>query len=194
MNCVDVHPETEKTFKERLGLAILLTVIGKKILEKEEKIKALRQSILEDIEKWEHQISLLEDFEERHIEELVKICPIYLEPLRKHGPVHPFLFGPINHLNCLIDGNFQLLETPENFRHELNGLSKIPENFSEPISMDQFKEMTGWSSKIIKELLSELMRSELIASQKMSGCFCYRVNENIYIERARNLSVSHCDV
>lgn len=51
MNFVDVHPETEKTFKERPGLAILITVIANKILEKEEKIKALRQSILEDIEK-----------------------------------------------------------------------------------------------------------------------------------------------
>lgn len=85
MNCVDVHPETEKTFKERPGLAILITVIANKILEKEEKIKALRQAILEDIEKLEYQISLLEDFEERHIEELNSLYPEYLNPTHKNA-------------------------------------------------------------------------------------------------------------
>jgi hypothetical protein len=190
---IAVHPETEKEFKERPGISILLTVIAGKVLEKEDKIKSLKETALKEIEEWRRQKELLEDFENRHKDELFNICPAYLQPLRRSGIVHPFLFGPINHLNCLIDGNFQLLETPENFHHELNGLSKIPEGFSEPISMDQFTEMTGWSSKIVKSLLSELMRCDLVASQKVSGCFCYRVNESIYIERTQSSMLSDCN-
>lgn len=194
MGYITVHPETEKTFKERPGLAVLLTVIAGKVLEKEDKIMRLKEIALEEIEEWRRQKDLLQDFENRHRDELVNICPAYLKPLRRHGTTHPFLFGPINHLHCLIDGNFQLLEAPENFHHELNGLSKIPEGFSESISMDQFIEMTGWSSKIVNELLSELMRLDLVASQKVSGSFCYRVNESVYLERVKSADLSDCSI
>src|SRR5579864_8480790 len=115
MNCIEIHPDTEKAFKERPGLAILLTVIANKILEKEEKIKALRQSVLDDIEKWEHQISLLEDFEARHIDQLNSIFPQYQRPPHDYVTSFPFLMWPINHLGNLISGSRQLLETPYHF-------------------------------------------------------------------------------
>lgn len=98
MTTIVIHRDTETTFKKRPGSAILLTMIANKILEKDEKIKALRQSILDDIEKWEHQISLLEDFENRHIEELKSLYPEYLDPRHENARTYPFLMWPMNHL------------------------------------------------------------------------------------------------
>lgn len=184
MGRIEVHPDTERDFQESPGLAVLLTVIAEKVLEKEDKVKSLTQAILEEIEEWKSQRALLEDFERRHKEELSKICPIYLKPLRKYGTVHPFLFGPINNLNCRIAGNMELLETPENFNHELNELSKIPEGFSEPLSIEDLSRCTDWSSRIVEKALDDLMRRKLISSQKIGGRYSYRVNENIYLNRA----------
>ena len=184
MSCVDVHPETEKTFKERPGLAILLTVIANKILEKEEKIKSLRQSILEDIEKWEHQISLLENFEERHIEELKILYPEYLNPRYENALLYPFLMWPINHLGNLISGSRQLLENPHHFHHELKDLHDVPDEFSSPISMAVFEEITGFSSKTIKDLISELERRDLIVKMRFRGGYGYTVKDKIYLTRA----------
>lgn len=183
MNCVDVHPETEKTFKERPGLAILLTVIANKILKKEEKIKSLRQSILEDIEKLEHQISLLEDFEERHIEELNSLYPEYLKPSYKNARAYPFLMWPINHLGNLICGKRDLLATPQHFHHELKDLHGIPEGFSAPISMAVFEEITGLSTKTIKDLISELERRDLIVRIRLRDGYGYSVKDRVYLER-----------
>lgn len=184
MNCVEIHPETEKTFKERPGLAILLTVIANKILEKEEKIKTLRQSVLDDIEKWEHQISLLEDFEARHIEELNSIFPQYQSPPHDYVTSFPFLMWPINHLGNLIRGSRQLLETPYYFHHELKDLHGIPDGFSAPISISAFEEITGLSSKTIKDLIAELERRDLIEKKRFMGGYGYMIKDEIYLKRA----------
>jgi hypothetical protein len=186
MNCVDVHPETEKTFKERPGLAILLTVIANKILEKEEKIKALRQSILEDIEKWEHQISLLEDFENRHIEELKSLYPEYLNPSHENARSYPFLMWPMNHLGNRINASRQLLDNHNNFYHDLKDLHAIPDGFSAPISMAVFEEVTGLSNKTIKDLIAELERRDLILRMRFRDGYGYSVKNQIYLERVRS--------
>jgi hypothetical protein len=186
MACIAVHHETEKTFKERPGIAILLTAIANKILEKERKIKTVKESLLTQINEWERQLELLVDFENRHKDELVNICPEYLEPKRSHE-VLPFLFGPINHLECLISGCVQLLETPENFHHELNNLCRFPEGFSEQITMDELAEITGLSLKSTKSLLAEMDRRGLISKQRSLGPCSYKINDPIYLERARNL-------
>lgn len=184
MTCVEIHPETEKTFKERPGLAILLTVIADKIIEKDERIEVLKQSVLEEIEKWEHQISLLEDFEERHIEELKSIYPEYLNPCHENSTSFPFLMWPINHLGNLISGRRKLLETPHYFHHELKDLFGIPEGFSPPIIMSVFEEQTGLSSKTIKDLLSELERRDLILKKRFMGGYGYMIKDEIYLKRA----------
>ena len=191
MTCIAVHPETEKTFKERPGIAILLTAIANKILEKERKIKVVRASLLNQISEWERQLELLMDFENRHKDELVNICPDYLES-KKSRTVFPFLFGPINHLECLISGCVQLLETPENFHHELNNLCRFPEGFSEQITMDELAEITGLSVKSTKSLLSEMDRRGLISKQRSLGPCSYKVTDTIYLERARSLLQSDC--
>lgn len=183
MSCVEIHPETEKTFKERPGLAILLTVIANKILEKEEKMRALRQSILDDIEKLEHQISLLEDFEERHVEELKSLYPEYLNPRYENACTYPFLMWPINHLGNLISGKRELLENPHYFHHELRDLHGIPEGFSAPITITVFEELTRLSPKTIKDLIAELERRDLIVKTRFRDGYGYAVKDKVYLKR-----------
>lgn len=90
---------------------------------------------------------------------------------------------PINHLGNLICGKRDLLATPQHFHHELKDLHGIPEGFSAPISMAVFEEITGLSTKTIKDLIAELERRDLIVRIRLRDGYGYSVKDRVYLER-----------
>lgn len=164
----------EEIFKERPGLGIILQVIRDKIREKEERIKSVRQSAIDEIEKSEKIISMLENFEKKHLEELNDIYPGHLQ----HYYNCYFLFSPINELNCLIYHNREMLDNPDHFCHGPNGLPQSFDGYSFPITLSDFEELTGISHKNIKVLIFELERRDLIARKRVVGGYVYAIKAN----------------
>lgn len=129
---------------------------------------------------------MLEDFEERHIEELKSLYPEYLNPRYENALLYPFLMWPINHLGNQISGSRQLFENPHHFHHELKDLHGIPEGFSAPISMEVFEEVTGLGTKTIKDLIAELEIRDLILRMQFRDGYGYNVKNQLYLERVRS--------
>lgn len=184
MNLIEIHPETEQTFEEQPGLALLLTLLAKKIIETEKEKQDLLDSLQREIKDLEYRKNLLLKFENCHKNELEAIFPEYYNCRPKEFHKY-FLTGPINQLNCRIDGIYDAIETPHNYKSETYGVLCHPKGFSKPITYGTLCEISGLNLNTVKKLILELERRNLVEKQNHGGIYSYKILEEIYIERVK---------